>query len=182
MWINLARVLPRSAANGPGERFVVWVQGCPLACPGCWNSDTWAFERRVLWSVDDLAAIILGTDGVEGVTFTGGEPFEQARALAALASRVRAAGLSVFVFTGYELCELTRPSHRSLLAVTDVLVSGRYIEAQRATGLVWRGSSNQQVHFLSEVYGRSDMEGAGEIEFHLARDGALTVTGFPNGA
>ena len=45
MRLNLARTLPRSAANGPGERFVLWVQGCPLACPGCWNPDTWAFEH-----------------------------------------------------------------------------------------------------------------------------------------
>ena len=73
MRLNLARTLPRSAANGPGERFVLWVQGCPLACPGCWNPDTWAFERRDLRSVEDLAAVILATEGIEGVTFTGGE-------------------------------------------------------------------------------------------------------------
>ena len=53
MRLTLARTLPRSAANGPGERFVLWVQGCPLACPGCWNPDTWAFERRDLRSVEE---------------------------------------------------------------------------------------------------------------------------------
>src|SRR6476646_9130931 len=106
MRVNVARTLPRSAANGPGERFVVWVQGCPRACPGCWNPDTWAFERRDLREVDDLIAEVLSTDGIEGVTFTGGEPFAQARALAEIARAVRATGLSVFVFTGYELDEL----------------------------------------------------------------------------
>ncbi|MCK6475939.1 MAG: radical SAM protein [Phycisphaerales bacterium] len=179
MRLNLARTLPRSAVNGPGERFVVWVQGCRLACPGCWNPDTWAFERRDLRSVDDLANCILATEGIEGVTFTGGEPFAQARALAALAGRVRAGGLSVFVFTGYDLDELTRPEHRALLAVTDVVVAGRYVEAKRANGLVWRGSANQRVLFLSDRYGAADMEDVAEVEFHLGSDGTLTVTGFP---
>jgi anaerobic ribonucleoside-triphosphate reductase activating protein len=177
--LNLARTLPRSAVNGPGERFVVWVQGCRLACPGCWNPDTWAFERRDLRSVDDLAASILTTEGIEGVTFTGGEPFAQARALAALAERVRAAGLSVFVFTGHDLDELTRPEHRALLAVTDVVVAGRYVEAKRANGLVWCGSANQRVLFLSDRYSPADMENVAEVEFHLGSDGTLTVTGFP---
>lgn len=179
MRLNLARTLPRSAANGPGERFVVWVQGCPLHCPGCWNPDTWAFQRRDLRSVDELAADILGTEGIEGVTFSGGEPFAQARALAALAERVRAAGLSVFVFTGYELDELTRPEHHTLLAVTDVLVTGRYVQARRASDLPWRGSANQRVHFLTDRYGPADMVGAPRVELHLAPDGGLTLTGFP---
>lgn len=179
MRLNLARTLPRSAANGPGERFVLWVQGCPLACPGCWNPDTWAFQRRDLRSVDDLASTILATEGIEGVTFTGGEPFAQARALTALAERVRPAGLSVFAFTGYELDELTRPEHRSLLAVIDVVVVGRYVAAQGRTGLAWRGSTNQRVRFLSDRYGPADMAEAPEAELHMDKDGTVTVTGFP---
>ena len=150
-----------------------------MACPGCWNPDTWTFERRDLHAVDDLAASILATEGIEGVTFTGGEPFAQARALSEVAREVRSAGHSVFVFTGYHLDELTRPEHRLLLAVTDVLVAGRYIEAERAVGLPWRGSANQQVHFLTDRYGPSDMAEVPEVEFYIGVDGALTVTGFP---
>lgn len=179
MRLNLARTLRRSAANGPGERFVLWVQGCPLACPGCWNPDTWAFKRRELTDVEELAGDILATQGIEGVTFTGGEPFVQAQALAALAAQIRAAGLSVFVFTGYDLEELTKPAHRALLALTDVIVTGRYVEAERREGLAWRGSANQQVHFLSSRYGPSDMDEAPEVELHLNEDGSVTVTGFP---
>ncbi|MEB3222465.1 MAG: 4Fe-4S single cluster domain-containing protein [Candidatus Sericytochromatia bacterium] len=179
MQLNLARTLARSAANGPGERFVLWVQGCPLGCSGCWNPDTWVFQRRDLRSVEELAEDILATEGIEGVTFTGGEPFVQARALTALADRVRAAGLSVFVFTGYELDELARPEHRDLLACTDVLVAGRYVAAQRARGLAWRGSANQRVHFLTARYDVRDMHAAPEVEFHLAADGSVAVTGFP---
>lgn len=179
MRVNLARTLPRSAVNGPGERFVVWTQGCPLACPGCWNPDTWAFERRNLQSVEDLAANILATESIEGVTLTGGEPFAQAKALTELAKIVRTAGLSVFVFTGYDLDELTHPEHRALLEVTDVVVAGRYIDEQRVNGWAWRGSTNQRVHFMSDRYSLSDMDEVAEVEFHLEKDGTLTVTGFP---
>ena len=179
MRVNLARTVQRSSANGPGERFVLWVQGCPLACPGCWNPDTWAFERRDLRSVEDLAAVILATQGIEGVTVTGGEPFAQARALTELAERVRAAGLSVFVFTGYDLDELTRPEHLALFAVTDVVVAGRYLEAERTFDLPWCGSGNQRVHFLTDRYNPADMTDAANVEFMISVDGTTVVTGFP---
>lgn len=179
MRLDLARVLPRSAANGPGERFVVWVQGCPLACPGCWNPDTWAFAPRVRRDVAGLAAEIIATRGIEGVTFTGGEPFVQARALAELARRVRATGLSVFVFTGYELTELTTSAQRALLGLTDVVVTGRYVETQRVLDLAWRGSANQQVHFLTDRYGPDQQQRSAAVEFHIGSEGAVTITGFP---
>ena len=157
----------------------MWVQGCPLACHGCWNPEMWTFERRHMQAVDDLAATILATEGIEGVTVTGGEPFAQARALSVLAKRVRAAGISVFVFTGYNLNELARPEDRALLEETDILVSGRYVEDQCASGLPWRGSSNQKVHFLTDRYSPCDMQEVADIEFHLGADGGLLVTGFP---
>ena len=94
MRLNIAQTLPRSAVNGPGERFVIWVQGCSFACPGCWNPDTWSFEQRNLHDVDQLIAEVLATEGTEGVTFTGGEPFAQAGALTAVARSVKNTGRS----------------------------------------------------------------------------------------
>lgn len=180
MRLNLARVLPRSAANGPGERFVIWVQGCPLACVGCWNPDTWLFQRRMLRAVDLLVAEILAADGIEGVTFTGGEPFMQAHALAEVGRAVRRAGLSVFVFTGYDLEELVSEAAHDLLSVIDVLVTGRYVESARTSELSWRGSANQQVHFLTDRYGIKDMEQAPTAEIHIHPDGTIALTGFPS--
>lgn len=179
MRLNIAQTLPKSAANGPGERFVVWVQGCPLGCPGCWNPDTWSFARRNVVEVTDLAAEILAVRGIEGVTFTGGEPFVQARALAVLGRAVREAGSSVFVFTGYELDELEGHAQQELLAVTDVLVTGRYVEARRTLDLPWRGSSNQRIHFLTKRYSEPDIAGTAAAEVHLGADGSVTLTGFP---
>ncbi|GDY03293.1 radical SAM protein [Planctomycetota bacterium] len=179
MLLNLARTIPRSAANGPGQRFVIWVQGCAIRCPGCWNPDTWTFATRQLRDTAALADEIVATSEIEGVTLTGGEPFHQARALVDVASRVRAAGLSVFVFTGYDLHELNQSDHCELLALTDVLVSGRYVQSLRSFESEWRGSTNQRVHFLSARYTEASMADSAHVEFHLAPDGELSVTGFP---
>ena len=179
MRLNLARTLRRSAANGPGERFVLWVQGCPLACEGCWNRDTWSFNPRQVRDVADVLAEIRATPGIEGVTFSGGEPFVQARALAELGRAVGELGLSVFIFTGYRLGELTSPAHRELLGVADVLVAGRYMAAKRSEGVRWLGSSNQRVHFLSSRYSQIDMDRSGDVEILVDVDGTMTLTGFP---
>lgn len=179
MRLNLARTIARSAANGPGERFVLWVQGCPLACVGCSNPDTWSFQRRLVREVNQLVAEILTTDGIEGVTFTGGEPFMQARALAEVGRAVRRAGLSVFVFTGYDREELASDTACDLLSVTDVLVTGRYVESARSNEFPWRGSANQTVHFLTDRYRSTDMDSAPEAEIHISPDGTIALTGFP---
>jgi anaerobic ribonucleoside-triphosphate reductase activating protein len=180
MHLNLARTIRRSAANGPGERFVIWVQGCPLACPGCWNPDTWSFARRDVRDVETLFDEVLGVTGIEGVTFTGGEPFAQARALADLAARVQGAGLSVVVFSGYELHELDGTDERRLLGHIDLLVAGRYLQDEREEGLPLRGSRNQRLHFLSDRYGPDNLTDSPAVEVHLGPDGSITVTGFPS--
>ena len=154
--------------------------GSRTTCPGCWNADTWAFERRDLRSVDALAEEILATPGIEGVTFSGGEPFQQARALAALAARVQAAGLSVFIFSGHTLDALTAPAHRALLAHTDVLVAGPYDQRSRIPMASWRSSANQVTHFRSDRYGPADAERVPEAEVYVAADGTLRFTGFPD--
>lgn len=180
MRLNVAHTIARSAVNGPGERSVIWVQGCPLACPGCWNPDTWSFKPRDLRDVDELTQEILATPDIEGVTFTGGEPFAQAEALTEIASAVRAAGLSVFIFTGYELDELCSAAQRTLLANTDALVTGRFRAKLRTESLALRGSSNQQVHLLSSRYGPSDLEAVPVAEFHIDATGGVVATGiFP---
>jgi len=132
-----------------------------------------------MWEVGDLGRAILDTPNIEGVTFTGGEPFEQARALAEVARRVREMDLSIFIFTGLQLNELNSPAQQRLLKLSDVVVDGRYVEAERRSGLTWRGSANQRVHFLTDRYGWADMLVTPEVEFHLGADGSIVVTGFP---
>jgi len=120
MKLRIHHFLPSSYANGPGCRAVLWVQGCPLHCPGCFNPYTHAFNQGQWVTVDELESRILALGpGVEGVTISGGEPLVQAPALAELLRRLKArTTLSVIVFTGYTWAEaqslLSHPPHRPL--------------------------------------------------------------------
>lgn len=178
--LRIARVVERSTVNGPGERFVIWVQGCALRCPGCWNPHTWPRRGGDLAPADALVDRMRAAPGLEGVTFTGGEPMDQAAALAPIARAARADGLSVFVFTGYELDELTDPAQKTLVALADVVVTGRYDAVRRDLSLGWRGSTNQQVHFVTDRYSPADEPGTSICELHIDATGALTITGFPD--
>lgn len=173
--------MARSQANGPGERFVVWVQGCPIHCPGCWNRDTWDPAGGQDSSVAELLTEIAAVEGLDGVTFTGGEPMAQAEALAELAAACRTRGLSVFIFTGYRQDQLKTPAQLKLWGLADIVVAGPYIQAQRSFEHAWVGSANQQVHFVTNRYSLADQQNAVRAEAHLDPDGTITWTGFPEG-
>jgi len=176
--LNVAQWIPASRVNGPGERFVLWLQGCALRCPGCWNPDTWSHQPRHVLSLDAVLAMV--SCNVEGITLSGGEPFEQAEALVPLLDAVRARGLSVMVFTGHTRAELRGAAIDAMVARSDVLVTGRYVAARRSLHLAWRGSTNQEVHFLTSRYSERDLPVAAEMEVHLGADGSTVVTGFPS--
>lgn len=180
--INVARWLTRSSVNGPGERFVLWVQGCPLHCPGCWNPDTWAFTPQRLMTVADLVARIAESQPIDGVTFSGGEPFAQARGLMVLAGHLRGLGMSLMAFTGYELDELNGSEQRALLGLLDIVVTGRFIRELKADGLLWRGSTNQRVHYLSDRHRAIEAsESPTDVaEVVIPDSGRVVVTGFPD--
>lgn len=186
--VNVAARAPLTEAEGPGRRYALWVQGCPLRCPGCCNPHMLEFKEVELCSVEALAAEVCAAPGVEGLTVVGGEPFAQARALAPLAERVRAAGRSVLVFTGFTYERLVSggdPHHARLLAACDLLVDGPFVAQRLDRGRRWVGSSNQRVRFLSERYAHLRAEegaweeGPNTIELRL-RGGELTVNGFPH--
>lgn len=134
---------------------MVWAQGCTRACPGCCNSQFADASGGTLVSADDLVSRILDVNDIEGVTFSGGEPFEQASGLASVARLVRdARDLGVVCFTGYALEELLTdavPSAGELLQEIDLLIDGPFV-AGRPGGSFWRGSDNQRLHHLSSRY------------------------------
>jgi anaerobic ribonucleoside-triphosphate reductase activating protein len=185
MRINLADFLNYSSANGPGLRAVLWVQGCPLQCKGCFNEEFWSFEPRMLTEVETLAEKILGIEGIEGVTFTGGEPFSQAGALARLGQILLKHDKNIVVFTGYTYEQLLSSKDRSwkqLLDVTDLLIAGPYIAENRCDS-AFLGSSNQSLVFLSSrLKGHPDLNGTAtqKTEFIIRPDGTLITTGFPD--
>jgi anaerobic ribonucleoside-triphosphate reductase activating protein len=177
--LNLHAVLPRSRANGPGVRFAIWFQGCSLGCPGCFNPDTHPFEPRLLVAPGDMVERLAQDEAaVEGITISGGEPFEQPDGLLELLRGVRArTGLSVILFSGYTLPEITAlPKGGDILSCVDVLIAGRYDQTQRiATGL--RGSANKTVHLLTDRYSFRDIETTPAAEVLIGPDGSVTASG-----
>lgn len=177
--VNVHAMEPRSRANGPGTRFVVWFQGCSLGCPGCFNPDTHVSGARALHTVDDLVAQILAQgDAIEGITLSGGEPFEQPDAALALVSAVRArTGLSILIFSGYTIEEIRElPQGPAILAHIDVLVDGRY-QARQRLGRGLRGSANQRIHLLGDRYRPGDVEATPEAEIRIDARGQVVLTG-----
>jgi anaerobic ribonucleoside-triphosphate reductase activating protein len=168
---------PKSRANGPGERFVVWLQGCTLGCPGCFNPLTHDASGGTALEIDAIVARLAATRGIEGLTLSGGEPLQQAAAAAALLAAARELGLSTLVFSGYTEDEIRAlPGGEAVLASLDVLVDGRYVAGERlATGL--RGSANQRIRLLTARYTRDDVERTPVAEVRIARDGGVVLTG-----
>jgi anaerobic ribonucleoside-triphosphate reductase activating protein len=168
-----------SRANGPGLRAVVWVQGCTLACPGCFNPESHAPQGGERITVAALADRILSNqDRIEGLTLSGGEPLQQHRALGQLLREVRAASsLSTVVFTGYAWEELAQfPNIQEFLNQVDVLIAGRYKASQRvAQGLI--GSANKTVHFLTSRYTADDLREIPQAEVILSPDGEIILSG-----
>jgi anaerobic ribonucleoside-triphosphate reductase activating protein len=166
---------PRSRANGPGVRAVVWFQGCTLACPGCFNPETHAAAAPATTVRDVLARI--DAAGVAGVTISGGEPFQQPAALHALCRALRAADRSLIVFSGYRRAELeARPLGAATLALLDVLIDGRYA-AGRHQGDGLRGSANQQRHLLSARHTLAELDATPPAEATIGPDGVVHLSG-----
>jgi len=185
--LNVHAVLPSSCANGPGVRAVVWTQGCSRQCPGCRNPLTHSHEPRTLVEPDQLAEAIAAIPGVEGLTVSGGEPFEQASAVARLCKIVRQSGLSVMVFTGWTYQGIRSSKDKAvkrLLTQVDILVDGPFIRELADPKLRWRGSSNQKVWFLTDRYGPEVLDSADhtQLEVRLDAAGPLQITGFADDA
>lgn len=179
---NLHNFVTQSRANGPGERAVIWAQGCPRKCPGCFNPDTHSFAKRELVTVEELESRILAIKGIDGVTFSGGEPFEQARELAKLAKRLHKHELSVVCYTGYTLEELkagNRKEWNDLLGQVDLLIDGPYVQEMRCHE-PYRGSANQRLILLTNRIRSEEVFGNNQTaEFTLGADGTVEQTGFP---
>jgi anaerobic ribonucleoside-triphosphate reductase activating protein len=159
--LNLYNIEKSNFVNGSGKRFVIWVQGCSLGCRGCWNQDSWSFEPNILKSCDEIFGEIVAQPHLDGVTFTGGEPFLQQIKLAKLAKMIKSkTNLNIQVFTGFRLEEI---KDSPLLDEVDIVVAGRYGQKQR-------------VYSFSDASWEFDNE---SVEILIERDGSLNITGYP---
>lgn len=184
MELIIHRYLPVTTVEGPGKRFCLWVQGCSIRCEGCGVPWTWAKENGEKISVEDLYAEIKKSQkdsDIEGITFLGGEPFDQPEALGELAKMVRTLGLSVMTFSGYLIDDLKkRPECQILLANTDLLIDGPFVQGKLDLSRPWVGSSNQRYHFLTSRYRDLEMNLMSienKVEVRLKEDGTVSING-----
>ncbi len=186
MEVNLHRFLPLTTAEGPGKRACVWVQGCPIHCKGCGVPWTWNPKMGTMTPVDELWEKIVESKekyAIEGITFLGGEPFEQAEALAELGRRAQNIGLTVMTFSGYyieDLQKLNKPGWKELIDVTDLFIDGPYEYDKPDQIRPWIGSTNQRIHFLSEKYQsiKDEIEQIPKkLEIYIKKDGTVEANG-----
>jgi anaerobic ribonucleoside-triphosphate reductase activating protein len=182
-YLNIMGYIDESEVNGPGCRAVVWVQGCLRECPGCFNPESWSFEANQLISIDNLVEKILSNPRNTGVTFSGGEPFWQAPALASVAKKVKKAGLNVMSFTGFTLEKLQSksapPDAQALLEQLDILIDGAFIESLAINSPNSPvSSSNQRVHVFNPALKDQISWASDQIEVHILKDGSRIVTGY----
>ena len=189
-------IMPASRANGPGLRCVVFVQGCNLDCPRCWNFRTHAFHGTEFAIAAILAEVVNRHRqySFDGATFSGGEPMQQAEDLDMLLQGLRSAlpRLSIGMFTGYSEEELEtgrfftrhgvdqerrRALWRSIRSHLDFAVMGRY-ERLQPSDAPMRTSANQALRLFSDRHTEMDFN-VQTVEITIAADGLTRTTGFP---
>ena len=146
MILRVAGVIEDSIVDGPGLRLTVFAQGCGRRCPGCHNPDTWDYSGGMEIETGKLLEMMTANPLLDGLSLSGGEPFDQAAAFAELAREAHNKGYHVMAWSGYTFEELARDEvRRELLEAVDILVDGPFVPEQRSLNLPWRGSKNQRV-------------------------------------
>ena len=169
-----------SRVNGPGKRFTLWTQGCSKGCVNCFNPETWNNKNNIVLSTSEIFEMIKDFE-LEGVTITGGDPFEQEEELLELLILISSLSLSkgVIVFTGFTYDEIRENKIREKCCdYIDVLIDGRYEDHNRVTDC-FKGSSNQNIIYFSSKIKEEELIMDQEVEVSLS-DGIISVTGFPS--
>ncbi|MCB1144714.1 MAG: radical SAM protein [Leptospiraceae bacterium] len=185
-YLNLNIYRTVSNSEGPGKRFVLWVQGCLKRCQYCCNPSMLKIQPARVVSVDSINRLIsrsVKNYSIEGITILGGEPFLQAKPLSKIASYTREIGLSVMVFSGYtyeELTSLDLSYKNEFLESIDLLIDGEYDHKLPDLERNWVGSRNQKFHYLSDFY-KAGLEyeyPSPNIEIYVEKDNWI-LNGYP---
>lgn len=186
MQLNLHAIIPVSLANGPGRRFTIWFQGCSQNCPGCFNPDTHSFEKRLTIESSEVIEHIAAQPDLDGITISGGEPFEQAMQLLSFLQLFRneqhtqklSHRLSVLVFSGLPIARIkVIPDGNKILSLIDVLIDEPYNAKLPAPARAFVSSGNQTIHFLSDRYSPVDFCNLPEAEVIIDADGNVIFSG-----
>lgn len=146
MKLSIIDIVEDTTVDGPGFRTTIYAAGCPHRCRGCHNPQTWDIRAGHLMTIEQIMQIIRADDFAD-VTFSGGDPMFQSEGFAILAETIKKeTNKNIWCYTGYTFDQVLRnPLQTQLLRFLDVLVDGPYIEAQRDTDLLFRGSKNQRL-------------------------------------
>ena len=175
--MKIANFQAESVVNGPGKRAVLWFQGCTLACPGCFNPHTHTKNAGENKTVQDIIDWLRPLP-VDGITLSGGEPFQQYPELLELLKTIRQElpHLSIVIFSGFYLHELNKFGSEAL-ELTDAVIAGRYEQTQHV-GDKLIGSANQEIvvfpHSIYTVEQFSDMK---HSEVRIDTEGLIRITG-----
>lgn len=184
MFLRINKFISFTKVEGPGNRACIWVQGCPIHCKDCAVPWMWSFNEGKNIDIQLLANKILNINDIEGMTFSGGEPFSQAKELYKLGKIIKNhSELSIMTYTGYTLeyiKESNLPEWNDLLSITDLLIDGEY-KRDLKTNKPWIGSSNQKYHFLTSRYSHLETtlieKSNKRVEFQIRPDGRLIING-----
>lgn len=153
--LRIAGIVKESVVDGPGLRYVIFTQGCPHKCVGCHNQHSQDFDGGYEISITELLNSITATKLIDGVTFSGGEPFAQPAACAELAKLIKQSDrkLNIIAYSGYYYPQLIamakkEPAIAEFLQSIDTLIDGPYDETKKDLDLPFRGSSNQNIIHL----------------------------------
>ncbi len=177
--INIAEVFIGTRALGPGLRSVIWVQGCPFHCNGCYSPQWIPNKAANFYTPQELAKLVLSRPDIEGITISGGEPFYQSDGLVEFLKIIKdQSTVNIICFSGYTYPTLLahpKASVQTMLRLIDVLIDGPYIcEKEINKGL--RGSSNQHMYHLTTNLIHHDLAQKERVnEIHLFRNEILAV-------
>lgn len=150
MKLRVAGFEKESIVDGPGIRYVLFLQGCPHQCPGCHNPQTHEIDGGISMTIEEILKDIHSKKHLDGVTFSGGDPFVQPEPLLELAKELRSEGMHLTIYSGYTYEQLLEKGKENeaiqgLLDTVDLLVDGRFVLEKKDLALAFRGSSNQRL-------------------------------------
>jgi len=182
--MKIAEIVLSSNSEGPGKRFVIWLQGCSIGCPNCINPGMLSFDGGKDLSISEIFEKILISkkeNGIKGITFLGGEPLDQAEQVLELLKTLEEIKLNTILFTGYKYEDLLNKKSEIIDEIfnrLDVLIDGPYIDEEYTEKLYLRGSKNQRIIFLSDRIDRKDFNKKNSFDI-IVKSGEVKYIGFP---
>lgn len=141
-----AEIQTDSIVDGEGIRAVIWTQGCLHNCKGCHNKITHDLNAGKLVEIEAVKKEITKLKNLDGITFSGGEPFLQVEACLILAKFIKELGLNIWCYTGYKYEDILKDlNKKKLLEKIDILVDGPFVISKRSLSTPFRGSTNQRI-------------------------------------